>query len=119
MSYNLMKDRLFLITDAVTACNIGPYQHQLSGARYVTPEGTISGSNITLLDAMRNCVQYCDIPLSSALKMASAYPARVVKKEDQLGELRPGKAANLLLLSAELTLRKVFIEGVEHFSSIN
>jgi len=119
MSYNLMKDRLFLITDAVTACAIGPYQHQLSGTRYVTPEGTISGSNITLLDAVRNCMQYCNIPLSAALKMASAHPARVIKKADQLGELAPGKAANLLLFSDELVLRKVFIEGVEHFSSIN
>lgn len=107
MSYKLMKERLFLITDAVTACTIGPYQHQLEGSRYVTPEGTISGSNITLLDAVRNCVQHCDIPLSDALNMASTYPARVLKRQDSLGTIAPGKAAGLLLLSDELVLRKI------------
>ncbi|QNK62695.1 N-acetylglucosamine-6-phosphate deacetylase [Pedobacter sp. PAMC26386] len=112
MSYKLMPERLFLITDAVTACTIGPYKHQLEGSRYVTPEGTISGSNITLLDAVSNCVKYCDIPLSAALAMASAYPARVLKMDDQYGQIAIGKAADLLLISDQLTLQKVFVAGL-------
>ena len=112
MSYKLMKERLFLITDAVTACNIGPYQHQLDGARYVTPEGTISGSNITLLDAVRNCVQHCGIPLADALNMASAHPAKVLGRQDRMGEIAPGKTAGLLFLSPELQLKKVFVKGL-------
>jgi len=107
VSYELMKERLFLITDAVTACDIGPYQHRLQGARYVTPEGTISGSNITLLDAVRNCVWKCGIPIHAALAMASRYPAKVLGLQDRQGELAPGKAASLLLLSDELVLRKI------------
>ncbi|WP_158796497.1 N-acetylglucosamine-6-phosphate deacetylase [Pedobacter sp. L105] len=113
MSYTLMKERLFLITDAVTACNIGPYEHRLEGGRYVTGEGTISGSNITLNDAVKNCVQFCGIPLYDALNMASLYPARVLHLEDRLGALEAGKAATLLLLSDDLALQKVFLEGVE------
>ena len=31
MSQKLLQERLFLITDAVTTCSIGPYQHQLAG----------------------------------------------------------------------------------------
>ena len=88
-----------------------PYQHRLEGSRYVTPEGTISGSNITLLDAVRNCVNECDIPLSRALEMASALPAKVIGVQDKTGELHIGKAASLLLLSDELSLKKVFING--------
>jgi N-acetylglucosamine-6-phosphate deacetylase len=119
MSYNLMKERLFLITDAVTSCNIGPYQHRLEGGKYVTDQGAMSGSNITLNDAVRNCVQHCDIPLSAALDMASANPARLISADGQLGGLNPGKAASLLLLSDELILQKVFVAGVEHLISIN
>ncbi len=119
MSYNLMKERLFLITDAVTACHIGPYQHRLEGGKYVTDQGAMSGSNITLNDAVRNCVQHCDIPLSAALDMASANPARLIGTDGQLGGLNPGKAASLLLLSDELILQKVFVAGVEHLISIN
>jgi N-acetylglucosamine-6-phosphate deacetylase len=119
MSYKMMKERLFLITDAVTACNIGPYQHRLEGGKYVTGEGTISGSNITLNDAVRNCVQHCNIPLTAALNMASANPAKLINVQDKLGKLAPGKTASLLLLSDELILQKVFVEGVEHLISIN
>jgi N-acetylglucosamine-6-phosphate deacetylase len=119
MSHSLMAERLFLITDAVTACNIGPYQHQLAGNKYITPGGTISGSAITLLEAVRNCVNYCDIPLADALNMATANPARVLKLQDKMGQLAPGKAASLLLLSDELILRKVFVQGVQHLSSNN
>jgi len=114
MTYKSMSGRLFLITDAVTACSIGPYQHQLEGKKYVTPEGTISGSAITMLKAVKNCVDHCDIPLFSALKMASAYPAKILDNQDKYGEIAVGKAASLLLLSEELTLQKVFIDGVEH-----
>jgi N-acetylglucosamine-6-phosphate deacetylase len=119
MSYKMMKERLFLITDAVTSCDIGPYQHRLEGTRYVMPEGTISGSNITLRDAVNNCVRYCGIPVYAAFDMASAIPARVLSIQDKLGGLAPGKTASLLLLSDEFVLQKVFVEGVEHLISIN
>lgn len=119
MSHKMMQERLFLITDAVTACTTGPYQHRLEGTKYVTDQGVISGSNITLNDAVRNCVQHCGIPLPDALAMASANPARLFGIDDKVGTITPGKTANLLLLSEELTLQSVFVEGVEHLISIN
>lgn len=114
MTYRLMPERLFLITDAVTACNIGPYQHQLEGSRYVTPEGTISGSNITLLDAVNNCVRHCEIPLSAALDMASAHPAKVLKTDGSHGQIAVGKAADLLLITDQLALQNVFVAGLRN-----
>jgi N-acetylglucosamine-6-phosphate deacetylase len=119
MSHKMMQERLFLITDAVTACTIGPYQHRLEGTKYVTDQGAMSGSNITLNDAVRNCVQHCGIPLQEALAMASENPARLFGIDDKAGTVSPGKAASLLLLSDELTLQRVFVEGVEHLISIN
>ncbi|SMC73187.1 N-acetylglucosamine-6-phosphate deacetylase [Pedobacter nyackensis] len=112
MSYSLIKERLFLITDAVTECNIGPYQHELSGDKFVTADGTLSGSNITLLQAVQNCVEHCQIPLHEALNMASAQPAKLLGIDDHVGALRVGNRANLLLLSPELELKKVFVEGL-------
>lgn len=112
MSHRLMKERLFLITDAVTECNIGPYQHQLSGDKFITPDGTLSGSNITMLQAVQNCVQHCDIPLNDALNMASLYPAKLIGLADRIGSLRIGNDANLLLLNPELKLNKVFVAGL-------
>lgn len=119
MSYKMMPDRLFLITDSTTACSVGPYQHRLDGNKYVTPEGTISGAAITLMKAVKNCVEHCDIPLSEALKLASEHPARVLKSAKNTGKLVAGNVADLLLLTDELNVRKVFVKGVEHLISIN
>ncbi|MBG6235051.1 N-acetylglucosamine-6-phosphate deacetylase [Pedobacter sp. CAN_A7] len=114
MSYKLLKERLFLITDAVTACEVGPYQHRLVGTKFTMADGTLSGSNITLLDAVKNCVNHCDIPLGEAVNMASLHPARVMGMAEHIGVVEPGKSANLLLLNEELTLQKAFVAGVEH-----
>ncbi|MES2828512.1 MAG: N-acetylglucosamine-6-phosphate deacetylase [Bacteroidota bacterium] len=119
MSHSLMPERLFLITDAVTACNIGPYKHQLSGDKYVTPDGTLSGSNITLLNAVQNCVNYAKIPLEKALQMANEIPAKLMGLAVKKGSLRVGGDADLLLLDDRLTLLKVFIGGAEHLGVIN
>jgi len=119
MSYKLLKERMFLITDAVTSCNIGPYQHQLLDDKFITPDGTLSGSNITMLQAVQNCVKYCDIPLVDALNLASRNPARLMGLDNKMGNLKVGNKADLVLLSENLELRKVFTEGVEHLSLIN
>lgn len=112
MSHQLMKERLFLITDAVTECSIGPYQHELSGDKFVTADGTLSGSNITMLQAVRNCVNHCDIALNDALAMASSAPAKLIGLADKIGCLSVGNDANLLLLTPDLKLNKVFVDGL-------
>ena len=112
MTYKAMKDRLFLITDAVTACVVGPYQHELQGDKFVTADGTLSGSNITLLQAVQNCVTHCDIPIGEALKLASKNPALLMGILKRKGTLNVGSDADLLFLSPELQLKKVFVMGL-------
>lgn len=111
MSHEIMQDRLFLITDAVTACNIGPYQHQLLGDKFITPDGTLSGSNITMLQAVQNCVNQCDIQLPEALKMASLYPAKVMGLQNNLGKIEVGYTANLIILNELLNIKEIFFQG--------
>ena len=102
MSHKLAKDRLFLITDAVASCNIGPYQHKLVGDKFVTTDGTLSGSNITMLQAVQNCVNHCDISLSDALKMASNIPASLIDRENLNGKIEIGfDAATAALIAAQ------------------
>lgn len=103
----LMKHRLFLITDAVTACSVGPYQHRLDGDKFVTENGTLSGSNITMLQSVRNCVAHCGIDLEEAIRMATTYPARVLGVEDKKGRLLEGFCADMLILDKGLNLIRV------------
>lgn len=108
MSQKLAKNRLFLITDAVTACNIGPYQHELLGDKFITPDGTLSGSNITLVQAVANCVDYCGISLPDALEMASLIPAQLIGEDNFKGKIEVGYKTDLILLSSDLKLVHVF-----------
>jgi N-acetylglucosamine-6-phosphate deacetylase len=110
-AHKLLKERLFLITDAVTACSTGPYQHIQKGNKYVMPDGTLSGSSLTMLEAVKNCVSYCNISLNDAVKMATIYPAKLIGIENLTANIATGEQANLVVLDDELNLKEVIFKG--------
>lgn len=111
ISKQMMGERLFLITDAVDENLDGAYIHLRKKDRFTLPDGTLSGSCITMLDAIRNCVQHAGIDLPEALRMATLYPSEVMRAND-LGRLEPGARANLVLVDKELSsVRSVWLEG--------
>ncbi|MGF1925408.1 MAG: N-acetylglucosamine-6-phosphate deacetylase [Bacteroidia bacterium] len=114
LSYTLLKERLFLITDAVTNCASGPYQHQYRDDKFVMPDGTLSGSSLTMLQAVKNCVAHCDIPLTDALRMSSLYPAQLIGIDKYEGKLASELQADLIVLDAELNLKTVICKGIEY-----
>ncbi len=103
---NMMKERLFAITDAVTETEEGLYQHQLSGDKYEAG-GILSGSALTMNKALRNLVDYADIHVDEALRMCSLYPARLMKLDNQLGKIKNGFRAKILALDMGLQLIKL------------
>ncbi|MBC6108802.1 N-acetylglucosamine-6-phosphate deacetylase [Pedobacter fastidiosus] len=110
-SQKLLKERMFLITDAVTECSSGPYQHKLIGDKYVMPDGTLSGSSLTMLKAVKNCVEHCDITLIDALKMATEYPAKLIGSDQIFGKIGVGMEANLLVLDEALNIKQTIFKG--------
>lgn len=94
----IMGERLFAITDAVTETHEGYYQHVLEGDKY-TANGILSGSALTMNKCTKNFVEHCDIKIDEALCMCSLYPARVIKKENELGSIATGRKANLVVLN--------------------
>lgn len=109
----LMKERLFLITDAVAECDFGPYQHHAVNGKFVMPDGTLSGSAMTMLQSIKNCVEHCDISITDAINMATFNPARLIKKEKEIGQLAVNAQANLVRISEKLELQQVFFKGAE------
>ena len=99
----IMGNRLFMITDAVTETENGPYPHMLNGDKFVS-EGILSGSAITMLKGVQNCVQKVGISLEEALRMASLYPAKVIGLQNQLGSIARGHKADFLVLNERLEL---------------
>lgn len=110
ISKKIMKERLFLITDAVEENKEGAYIHVKRRDRFTLPDGTLSGSCLTLLKAVKNCVEYAGIPLDEALRMASTYPARVINLSD-LGKAVPGCKANLTIFSKDYGVKYAVVAG--------
>ncbi|MFD2554363.1 N-acetylglucosamine-6-phosphate deacetylase [Sphingobacterium tabacisoli] len=105
-----LRERLFLITDAVTECENGIYQHVFNKDHYVLPDGTLSGSALTMLGAIRNCVEKVGIQLDEAIRMATTYPARLIERKD-IGHLAEGAKANVLVFDQYFNVKKVYFEG--------
>lgn len=103
---DLMGERLFAITDAVTETTSGPYQHQLVGDKYEC-NGTLSGSALSMYDAFYNLVNKAGIKVEEALRMCSLYPARVLGIEHQYGKIAPGFAAQFVVFDKQLKLVNV------------
>lgn len=107
----ILKERLFLITDAVTSCSTGPYQHVEKGNKFVMPDGTLSGSSLTMLEAVKNCVSHCDISLNEAIKMGTLYPAKLIGIDKFTSYISVGQQANLLLIDDHFNLKEVIFHG--------
>jgi N-acetylglucosamine-6-phosphate deacetylase len=103
---NILRDRLFVITDAVTETNQGYYQHYLAGDKYESA-GILSGSALNMNKAMANLVNQVGINLDEALRMCSLYPARVAKKGHELGRIDKGYKAKLVVLDEKMQLVKL------------
>ncbi|HEX5150267.1 MAG TPA: N-acetylglucosamine-6-phosphate deacetylase [Parafilimonas sp.] len=93
----VMGERLFAITDAVTETREGFYKHTLDGDKY-TANGILSGSALTMNKCVKNFVEQCNIEVGEALRMCSLYPARVIRKENELGLLAKERKANMVIL---------------------
>ncbi len=100
-----MRERLFVITDAVTETDDGIYHHQLENDRY-TSNGVLSGSSLTMHKAFVNLVTEVKLPVEEAAKMCSLYPAKLMGLKTN-GKIAPGYAAQFLLLDDQLNLKEV------------
>jgi N-acetylglucosamine-6-phosphate deacetylase len=111
ISKKIMQDRLFFITDAVAEVQYGEYVHVFKGDRYTLPDGTLSGSALTMIQAVRNGVEKAGIPLPEALRMAALYPATLMGLSDKWGQIQPGARADFVVLDEQLNLLQVIVDG--------
>ena len=110
----LLGERLFLISDATFAKYEGTrfefegFVTNYDGERFTNDQGLLAGSCITLLDAVRICIQKVGIPPEETFRMASTYPARQLGMDERLGYLKPGYVANIVALTPDLAVQEVF-----------
>jgi N-acetylglucosamine-6-phosphate deacetylase len=107
ISKKVMQERLFMITDAVAATSSGPYAHVFKGDRYTLPDGTLSGSALTMMKCVKNCVEKADINLEEALRMASLYPAKAIGVDNEYGKIEKGYKAAMVVFDNDYKVNQV------------
>ncbi|MNS36928.1 N-acetylglucosamine-6-phosphate deacetylase [compost metagenome] len=111
ISKKILQDRLFIITDAVVENLEGDYIYQADTGKFVNPGGTLAGSSLTMMRAVKNCVEKADIDVAEALKMATAYPAKVISMEHHLGQISAGFAADFVVFDDDYNVINVIYDG--------
>ena len=114
-TYQLFGDKLNLISDSLRCAGMPDGDYELGGQPIVVKDhratlldGTLAGSSISLLDAVRNVVRF-GLPLADAVYAASTAPALAVGLK--AGALQAGRPADLLVLDGHLALKAVFVDG--------
>jgi N-acetylglucosamine-6-phosphate deacetylase len=69
--------------------------------RCLRQDGTLAGSVLTMIEAVRNCVDWLDTPLQRALRLASTNPADFLGIGHELGRLREKYRADMVALDPE------------------
>ena len=108
-------EKLILISDSIRPAFLVDGEYD-SGGLSVNLEnniarlknGTIAGSTSCLWDCVKKAVEF-GIPFEDAVYMATTAPARLLKLNK--GEIKVGFDADLLLVSRELEIQNVIING--------
>ncbi|MBV8254413.1 MAG: N-acetylglucosamine-6-phosphate deacetylase [Chitinophaga sp.] len=98
ISKKIMGNRLYLITDAVEENKEGHYIYLKEKDRFVSGTGVLSGSRLTMLQAVRNCAKHNICSMREAIRMGSLYPAMALGMEQEIGRIAPGCRAAFLVI---------------------
>ena len=100
--------RLVLITDSMQATDCADGTYTIAGmtcivkdGKAMTVDGHLAGSTLSLIDGLRNLMQFCEISLDEALPTVTLTPAEMMGIDALCGSLQVGKKADLLILDPD------------------
>ena len=113
-------DKIILVTDAIRAAGQPDGEYNLAGQRAIVRDrlayladspDTLAGSTQTMDRSLRMMVRYVGATLEQAAQMASLNAAQVLAWKFRRGILAVGKDADLVVLDADLHVRKTIKAG--------
>jgi N-acetylglucosamine-6-phosphate deacetylase len=110
--------RVALTTDQTAAAGSPPGRYLISGRETISDrtsvrlaDGTLAGSAATMDHLVRLVAALPGVGLRHAVEMASLSPARVLGMQRELGALRHGALADLVVLDEALRVRLTLVGG--------
>jgi N-acetylglucosamine-6-phosphate deacetylase len=111
--------RIFLVTDAMSTVGSDQQTITLNGrtawrrnGALELEDGTLAGSDLDMMSAVRYLVRQVGVELGEALRMASTYPAEFLKRSD-LGRIAAGARADLVHIDGDLKATAVWRAGIQ------
>lgn len=112
-------DRLMLVTDAMSLAGTDLDRFELQGRtinREVgalrTEDGTLAGSDLTMVEAVRRMLRHKGVTTEAAIRMASITPSRFLGLDADVGAVHVGMRANLVALDQQFEVFGTWIDGV-------
>lgn len=112
------KEQMMLVTDAMalaatSATEVPFFDTKIirQGDKLTTPDGTLAGSCLTMIDAVKNTVNQCGVPLADAIEMAATTPAKMLGIDHEVGSITSGHVANFMLLDEHLNIAQLWLHG--------
>ncbi|WP_394800996.1 amidohydrolase family protein [Niabella ginsengisoli] len=69
---------------------------------YRDGNGNLGGAAISMIDAVKNAMQYLNILLQEAVEMSTSRVAKAIKMDKEIGYIKPGYNARFVLFDDEM-----------------
>lgn len=123
LAYKLKrKEGLILITDSMRAKCLKNGHYDLGGqdvmvkdGKAVLEDGTLAGSILRLVDAVKNFQTFSGCSLRDAIELASVNPAKQLNVFDRKGSLAVGKDADIVILDENSDVFLTYCRGTLAF----
>ncbi len=102
------KESIVLITDSVKAEAGGS---KFGGGVYRIRDGTIAGSSLTMIGAVKNAVRACGVALTDAVAFATINPAKLLGVDARKGSIAKGKDADIVIFDKDFDVKMTIVRG--------
>lgn len=117
------RGKIFLVTDAMPPVGAADPSYVLNGETIIardgicqTANGTLAGSALNMIDAVRNTIDMLGVPLDEATRMASTYPADFLGLGATHGRIEAGCRADFTVVDPDLRVTETWIDGVREMA---
>ena len=118
-------EKIMLVTDSVSASGMPDGEYELAGLPTLLKNGAVrlknnpealAGSALSMNVALRNVYEVTGYPLKELIKTTSWNQAQSLGLTG-IGRIQPGYAADLVVMSGDFDVERVFVDGEERFSA--
>lgn len=114
-------DKVIIITDAMPDAGTGkanlpenfPFRDDFPNCDDLNfnINGGLEGSRLTMDRAVNNMMRHTGCDITSAFRMASLNPAKLLGMEQEMGSLQKGLLANLVIVDEDIQVQQVIFKG--------